>query len=198
MQRLVIVNTGCANIASVKFAFERIGAQVMVSDDPKTIATADKVVLPGVGAASAAMKSLEQKKLNSVLKTLTQPVLGVCLGMQMMVQSSAESRVGKVDCLSLMPGTVEKLRANGLRLPHMGWNTIEHSDDTLFKDIPQDTYFYFVHSFAVGDYEHTLARCEYGSVFSAAIQHNNFFGVQFHPERSGEAGSHLLTNFLTL
>lgn len=197
-QRIVIVNTGCANISSVRFALERLGVEVDVSDDKQVIKSADKVFLPGVGTASAAMASIKQKELVATLQALTQPVLGVCLGMQMMVASSAESKQGDIPCLSLMPGHVARMQANGLRLPHMGWNTVTHGDDSLFSGIPQDTYFYFVHSFAVPEYEHTLASCTYGTAFSAAINKNNFYGVQFHPERSGEAGAQLLTNFVNL
>lgn len=197
-QRIVIVNTGCANISSVRFALERLGVEVEVSDDKQVIKSADKVFLPGVGTASAAMASIKQKELVATLQALTQPVLGVCLGMQMMVASSAESKQGDIPCLSLMPGHVARMQANGLRLPHMGWNTVTHGDDSLFSGIPQDTYFYFVHSFAVPEYEHTLASCTYGTAFSAAINKNNFYGVQFHPERSGEAGAQLLTNFVNL
>ena len=201
-QKIVIVNTGCANISSVRFALERLGVEVEVSDDKNVITAADKVFLPGVGTASAAMASIKQKELVATLQSLTQPVLGVCLGMQLMVDSSAEGGMnntsGDIPCLSLMPGHVARMEANGLRLPHMGWNTVQHSDDALFKGIPQDTYFYFVHSFAVPDYAHTLARCDYGGSFSAAINKHNFYGVQFHPERSGEAGAQLLTNFVNL
>ena len=201
-QKIVIVNTGCANISSVRFALERLGVEVEVSDDKSVITAADKVFLPGVGTASAAMANIKQKELVATLQSLTQPVLGVCLGMQLMVDSSAEGGMnntsGDIPCLSLMPGHVARMEANGLRLPHMGWNTVQHSDDELFKGIPQDTYYYFVHSFAVPDYAHTLARCDYGGSFSAAINKNNFYGVQFHPERSGEAGAQLLTNFVNL
>ncbi|NDV91967.1 imidazole glycerol phosphate synthase subunit HisH [Alteromonas sp. 345S023] len=197
-QKIVIVNTGCANISSVRFALERLGVEVEVSDDKQVIVAADKVFLPGVGTASAAMASIKQKGLVETLQELTQPVLGVCLGMQLMVASSAESKQGDIPCLSLMPGHVARMQANGLRLPHMGWNTVTHKNDDLFKGIPQDTYFYFVHSFAVPEYAHTLASCTYGSEFSAAINKNNFYGVQFHPERSGEAGAQLLTNFVNL
>ena len=201
-QKIVIVNTGCANISSVRFALERLGVEVEVSDDKSVITAADKVFLPGVGTASAAMASIKQKELVATLQSLTQPVLGVCLGMQLMVDSSAEGGMnntsGDIPCLSLMPGHVARMEANGLRLPHMGWNTVQHSDDELFKGIPQDTYYYFVHSFAVPDYAHPLARCDYGGSFSAAINKNNFYGVQFHPERSGEAGAQLLTNFVNL
>ncbi|AXR07112.1 imidazole glycerol phosphate synthase subunit HisH [Salinimonas sediminis] len=198
-QRIVIVNTGCANISSVRFALERLGVTVEVSDQDSVIKAADKVFLPGVGTASAAMQSIHTKKLGATLQSLTQPVLGVCLGMQMMVQSSAESKMGDIDCLGLMPGQVKRLQANGQRLPHMGWNTVTSTgNNPLFAGIADHTYFYFVHSFAVPVYEHTLASCEYGQPFSAAIGHNNFYGVQFHPERSGDAGAQLLTNFVNL
>ena len=200
-QKIVIVNTGCANISSVRFALERLGAEVDVSDDVKVIKSADKVFLPGVGTAAAAMASIKQKALADTLQTLTQPVLGVCLGMQLMVETSAEGGfqgAGNIDCLNLMPGHVARMESKGVRLPHMGWNTVAHKEESLFKGIPQDTYFYFVHSFAVPEYEHTLASCTYGKTFSAAINKNNFYGVQFHPERSGEAGAQLLTNFVNL
>ncbi|WP_334059360.1 imidazole glycerol phosphate synthase subunit HisH [Alteromonas sp. S005] len=200
-QKIVIVNTGCANISSVRFALERLGVEVDVSDDVNVIKSADKVFLPGVGTASAAMASIKQKALVETLQTLTQPVLGVCLGMQLMVESSAEGgfqSTGNIGCLNLMPGHVARMESKGVRLPHMGWNTVAHKEESLFKGIPQDTYFYFVHSFAVPEYEHTLASCTYGNVFSAAINKDNFYGVQFHPERSGEAGAQLLTNFVNL
>ncbi|WP_218311329.1 imidazole glycerol phosphate synthase subunit HisH [Alteromonas antoniana] len=198
-QRIVIVNTGCANISSVRFALERLGVSVEVSSEDNVIKSADKVFLPGVGSAFAAMQSIEAKNLTATLQQLTQPVLGVCLGMQLMVESSAESRDGNVNCLGLMPGRVERLKAGDLRLPHMGWNTVKaQSDSPLFTGIPDDTYFYFVHSFAVPVYERTLASCEYGQPFSAALEYKNYFGVQFHPERSGEAGAQLLTNFVNM
>ncbi|MEC8786027.1 MAG: imidazole glycerol phosphate synthase subunit HisH, partial [Pseudomonadota bacterium] len=200
-QKIVIVNTGCANISSVRFALERLGVEVDVSDDVNVIKSADKVFLPGVGTAAAAMASIKQKALVETLQSLTQPVLGVCLGMQLMVETSAEGGfqgTGNIDCLNLMPGHVARMESKGVRLPHMGWNTVSHKEESLFKGIPQDTYFYFVHSFAVPEYEHTLASCTYGNTFSAAINKDNFYGVQFHPERSGEAGAQLLTNFVNL
>ena len=200
-QKIVIVNTGCANISSVRFALERLGVEVDVSDDVNVIKSADKVFLPGVGTAAAAMASIKQKALVETLQSLTQPVLGVCLGMQLMVETSAEGGfqgTGNIDCLNLMPGHVARMESKGVRLPHMGWNTVTHNNESLFKGIPQDTYFYFVHSFAVPEYEHTLASCTYGNAFSAAINKDNFYGVQFHPERSGEAGAQLLTNFVNL
>ncbi|MGS2720878.1 imidazole glycerol phosphate synthase subunit HisH [Paraglaciecola aestuariivivens] len=198
-QKIVIVNTGCANISSVKFALERLGSVVRVSDEHAEIQQADKVFLPGVGSAQAAMASIEQKQLSSVIQGLTQPVLGICLGMQLMVKQSAESQQGDVACLGLMPGQVKRMQVGELRLPHMGWNTVTPIKDApLFKGIDPASYFYFVHSFAVGISNITMASCQYGMDFSAAIQQDNFFGVQFHPERSSEAGAQLLKNFIDL
>lgn len=208
MSQVVIIDTGCANIASVKYALERLTGQVSVSDDPKVIQSADRLILPGVGSANAAMHSIQAKCLQPCIQALSQPVLGVCLGMQLMVtesQETAQQHSGSLTpCLDLMPGTVERMRVEGLnqatlRLPHMGWNGVTALDhSSLFRGIPNGSYFYFVHSFAVAPYPHTLATCDYGGNFSAALQRDNFFGVQFHPERSGEAGATLLENFLAL
>ncbi|MGJ8681928.1 imidazole glycerol phosphate synthase subunit HisH [Paraglaciecola sp.] len=198
-QQIVIVNTGCANISSVKFAVERLGVQVDVSDDVNIIQKADKVFLPGVGSANAAMASIKQKQLEACVQSLTQPVLGICLGMQLMVESSEESLTDNTDCLGLIPGTVNRMQVGDLRLPHMGWNTITPVDDApLFKGIDAGSYFYFVHSFAVALSKYTMASCSYGKDFSAAIHKDNFFGVQFHPERSSDAGAQLLKNFIQL
>lgn len=198
-QNIVIVNTGCANIASVKFAVERLGVKVEVSDQPDVIRAADKVFLPGVGNANAAMQSIQGKNLTPTIQGLTQPVLGICLGMQLMVQQSEEGANGGTECLDLIPGQVKRMQVGKLRLPHMGWNQVMPVGDApLFKGIPNATYFYFVHSFAVDIYQHTMARCEYGIGFSAALHKDNFFGVQFHPERSSDAGAQLLKNFIEL
>jgi glutamine amidotransferase len=198
-QQIVIVNTGCANISSVKFAVERLGTQVTVSDDIQVIQTADKIFLPGVGSANAAMASIEKKQLVSCIQGLTQPVLGICLGMQLMVEKSEESLSNNTPCLGLIPGQVKRLQVGDLRLPHMGWNTVTpDADARLFKGIDAGSYFYFVHSFAVAVSEFTMASCQYGMDFSAAIHKDNFFGVQFHPERSSDAGAHLLKNFIDL
>ena len=198
-QQIVIVNTGCANISSVKFAVERLGTQVTVSDDIQVIQTADKIFLPGVGSANAAMASIEKKQLVSCIQRLTQPVLGICLGMQLMVEKSEESLSDNTPCLGVIPGQVKRLQVGDLRLPHMGWNTVTpDADAQLFKGIDAGSYFYFVHSFAVAVSEFTMASCQYGMDFSAAIHKDNFFGVQFHPERSSDAGAHLLKNFIDL
>jgi glutamine amidotransferase len=198
-QQIVIVNTGCANISSVKFALQRLGVDVVVSDDIQLIQAADKIFLPGVGSANAAMASIEQKGLTSCIQGLKQPVLGICLGMQLLVESSEESLSGLTPCLGLIPGQVKRMQVGELRLPHMGWNTVSpRANCPLFKDIADNSYFYFVHSFAVAVSEFTAASCEYSMAFSAALHKDNFYGVQFHPERSGEAGAQLLKNFIEL
>lgn len=198
-QQIVIVNTGCANISSVKFAVERLGEQVTVSDDVAVIQQADKVFLPGVGSANAAMASIEKKQLIGCIQSLTQPVLGICLGMQLMVEKSEESLSDNTPCLGLIPGHVKRMQVGDLRLPHMGWNTVTPIGDALlFKGIDAGSYFYFVHSFAVAVSEFTMASCQYGIDFSAGIHKDNFFGVQFHPERSSDAGAQLLKNFIDL
>ncbi|WP_017445259.1 imidazole glycerol phosphate synthase subunit HisH [Gayadomonas joobiniege] len=194
--KIVIINTECANMASLKFGIERLGYQVTVTDDPTVIKAADKVFLPGVGAAGAAMQIIRKKGIPELVETLTQPVLGICLGMQLMTSHSQE---GDVECLNLIPGKVEPLLAEGLRVPHMGWNTLSKiSDSPLFAGITEKDYFYFVHSYCVAPSAHTLAGCEYGQLFSASIQHKNFFGVQFHPERSGVSGAKIIKNFLEM
>ncbi|MBA6290910.1 imidazole glycerol phosphate synthase subunit HisH [Colwellia sp. MB3u-70] len=197
----VIVDTGCANLASVKFAVERLGFAITISDDIKVIKNADKVILPGVGSARHAMENIRAKGLVATLQRLTQPVLGFCLGMQLMARTSAEG-VGKdevVECLGLIPTDIRPLEANTLRLPHMGWNTLTQvSDHAIFTGIKVDDYFYFVHSFAAPISEYTVARCHYGSEFSAAIAKDNFIGCQFHPERSSALGSKIIKNFLEM
>lgn len=199
---LTIVDTGCANISSVKFAVERLGIVATVSDDVNVIKKAQHVILPGVGSAPAAMQSINNKHLRDCLKGLTQPVLGVCLGMQLMVEQSQESNLGSntdTPCLGLIPGRVNKMQVGDLRLPHMGWNQVTSvRKNPLFAGIDDGAYFYFVHGYAINVYEHTLASCEYHQGFSAAINKDNFFGVQFHPERSSDAGAQLLKNFAAL
>jgi glutamine amidotransferase len=198
-QQIVIVNTGCANISSVKFAVERLGTQVIVSDDIQVIQAADKVFLPGVGSANTAMASIHKKQLVGCIQSLTQPVLGICLGMQLMVEKSEESLTDNTPCLGLIPGQVKRMQVGDLRLPHMGWNTVTPvAAAPLFKGLDSGSYVYFVHSFAVAVSEFTMASCQYGMDFSAAIHKDNFFGVQFHPERSSDAGAHLLKNFINL
>ncbi len=199
----VIVDTGCANLSSVKFAIERIGLNALITDDVSIIKSADKVILPGVGNAKHAMANIHKKSLAPTIQSLTQPVLGFCLGMQLMTESSHEGdfsgELDIIDCLNLIPTQVKPLEANGLRLPHMGWNTLTSViDHPVFQGISKGDYFYFVHSFAAPVSEFTAATCEYGTEFSAAIAKDNFIGCQFHPERSGDAGSKIIKNFLEM
>lgn len=194
--KLVIIDTGCANISSVRFAIERLGYAVEVTDDPERIGAADKVFLPGVGAAAAAMEQIRDKGLAELMPQLSQPVLGICLGMQLMTRFSEE---GQAQCLAMIDTEVRRMQVGELRLPHMGWNQVRAEQNSmLFKGIEDGSYFYFVHSFAVTVGNHTLSSCDYGGRFSASIAQNNFYGVQFHPERSGPVGARLLDNFIQL
>ncbi|MDD2343869.1 imidazole glycerol phosphate synthase subunit HisH [uncultured Tolumonas sp.] len=199
--KLTIIDTGCANLSSVKMAIQRLGVEPIVSCDAADIKSADKLILPGVGTAKAAMRNLQERKLVDLIREAKQPLLGFCLGMQMLAQASEESMDGEADiqCLGIIPGKVKLMQVGDLRLPHMGWNQIEH-DGThpLFNGIPSGSYFYFVHSYALEVTEATLARCDYGSPFSAVVGKDNFFGAQFHPERSGKLGAQLIRNFLEM
>lgn len=191
--KTVIIDTGCANINSLKFAIERLGYDVDVSQDEAQIRAADKLFLPGVGHAKQAMENLKARGLDVLIPTLTQPLLGICLGMQLLFSRSQE---GEVDCLNIIPGDIKRMSPE-VRLPHMGWNTLstDASSPLLEGILPQD-YVYFVHSYALDNSDYTLAKANYGQDFSAIVQRNNFYGMQFHPERSGPVGSRLLKNFL--
>lgn len=201
-QKVVIIDTGCANVSSVRFAIERLGCEVEISKDPQVVLAADKLFLPGVGTASEAMKNLEERNLISLVKQVEKPLLGICLGMQLLgkfSQEKGQKADAQVECLGLCDGEVKLMQTGELPLPHMGWNTVKSlPEHPLFKGIEEGEYFYFVHSFAmpVGDY--TIAECDYGQPFSAAVQSGNYYGVQFHPERSSSAGSKLIENFLNL
>lgn len=196
---VVIVDTGCANITSVFCALERLGAKVQISAEPSTIQSADRVIIPGVGTAAQAMANIAAKGLTDVLRQLTQPVLGICLGMQLLTRHSEE---GDVACLQVIEGSVSRMNVDGLRLPHMGWNTLEcvggEQCHPILRGLSASDYVYFVHSFAVEPSAAMLASCTYGVTFAAVIGHANFIGMQFHPERSSRVGAQLLRNFLTL
>ena len=201
-QKVVIIDTGCANVSSVKFAIERLGCEVVISKDPQVVLAADKLFLPGVGTASEAMKNLQQRNLIELVKQVEKPLLGICLGMQLLgkfSQEKGQKANEQVECLSLCDGEVKLLQTGELPLPHMGWNTVKSlPEHPLFKGIEEGEYFYFVHSFAMPKGEYTIAECDYGQPFSAAVQSGNYYGVQFHPERSSTAGSKLIENFLNL
>jgi glutamine amidotransferase len=193
----VIIDSGGANLASLQFAFERLGARARVSTDAQTIMSAPRVVLPGVGAAADAMQRLRNSGVAALLPRLEQPVLGICLGMQLLFSRSEE---GSTDCLGILPGTVQRLKAApGLPVPHMGWNQLARlRDDPLLEGISADQYVYFVHSYAAPVCATTLATTEYGIAVAAVVRKDNFWGAQFHPERSAAPGARLLANFLRL
>jgi imidazole glycerol-phosphate synthase subunit HisH len=197
MMEAVIVDSGGANLASLRYALERQGARTHVSRDAATIASAARVVLPGVGAAAHAMERLHAAGLTGVLRALTQPVLGVCLGMQLLFALSEE---GRTECLGLLPYAVRRLSsAPGRPVPHMGWNQLcRLRPDPLLEGVPEGAWAYFVHSYAAPLTEHTLASAEYGAAVSAVVRRGNFWGTQFHPERSAATGARVLENFLRL
>jgi len=194
---VVLVDAGGTNIGSVRYALQRLGVAAPLTSDPLAIRAADKIILPGVGAAGPAMARLRELGLVDVLRGLTQPVLGVCLGMQLLC---AHSQEGEVDCLGLIPAVVRHLLpAPGLRVPHMGWNRLQAcGTHALLEGIASDAQAYFVHSYAVPVGDYTLASAEHGATFSAVVARGNFFGMQFHPERSSAVGARLLRNFLEL
>lgn len=195
---LVIVDTGCANLASVQYAIERLGVQPFITDSADDITSADRVVLPGVGSAPFAMKSINAKNLKPVLQSLSQPVIGICLGMQLLFETLEEG--GKtVEGLGLVPGSITALDTGDMPSPHMGWNTLSAlTDDPLLNGISNGDYAYFVHSYAAELADTTLAASEYGSPFSAIVRKNNVWGCQFHPERSSKTGAQILKNFLEI
>lgn len=194
---VVLVDSGGANIGSVHYALQRLGVDAPLTRDAEAVRRADRVILPGVGAAAPAMARLREAGLVEVLRGLVQPVLGVCLGMQLLCAHSDE---GGVDCLGLIDAPVRKLHGGDtLRVPHMGWNAVQACrDHPLNAGEAGEGWAYFVHSYAVPMCKATLATCDYGAPFSAAIGQGNFMGVQYHPERSAALGLAVLRNFLGL
>jgi glutamine amidotransferase len=194
---VAIIDSGGANLASLRFALDRLGARSIVSADPAVIEAAPRVLLPGVGAAADAMQRLRADGLDALIPRLRAPLLGICLGMQLLFEHSAE---GDTECLGVLPGEIARLRAApGLPVPHMGWNTLAIGRaDPLLEGLGHDDRLYFVHGFAAPVGDTTLAAVEYGGTLSAAVGRDNFRGVQFHPERSSVAGARVLQNFLSL
>jgi glutamine amidotransferase len=192
--KLSIVNYGAGNIKSIQFAFQRLGYKAVLSDDPDEILNSDKVIFPGVGEASSAMNKLKTSGLDQVIPELTQPVLGICLGMQLMCSHTEE---GNTDGLGIFHTDVKKFNQN-LKVPQMGWNVIRNLKSDLFKGIEDGSYMYLVHSYYAEDCSETIASTDYGINYASALENDNFFGVQFHPEKSSTMGERLLLNFLNL
>ena len=197
MSAVAIINYDAGNTTSVLNALQRLGVNAILTDRPGEIQSADKVIFPGVGNASAAMQSLNEKKLISVIKELTQPVLGICLGMQLLCDHSEENDTEGLGIISLK---VKKMESpdQQFKIPQVGWNTIYDLDDPLFDGIEQNSFVYFVHSFFVESGAETIATTDYIQPFSAAIRKDNFYGVQFHAEKSAEIGEKIISNFLSL
>lgn len=191
---VAIVKYNAGNIRSVDFALRRLGVSATVTDNHEAILAADRVIFPGVGEASTTMAYLQERKLDALLKSLQQPVLGICLGQQLMCRWSEE---GDTSCIGIFGEDVLKFPARG-KVPHMGWNQLIEPKGDLFRHVESGEFVYFVHSYYVPQGPHTIAGCEYITGFSAALQFRNFFATQFHPEKSGPAGRKILENFLEL
>jgi glutamine amidotransferase len=193
----VIIQYNAGNIQSVLYALERLGVDAIVTDDQEKIKSADKVIFPGVGEASTAMQYLKDRNLDSLIKELKQPVLGICLGMQLMCTYSEENNT---DCLGIFNEQVKQFKPENIsiKVPQMGWNTITHLQSNLFKLVPEDSYAYFVHGYYASIGEHTIAQTNYIIDYSCALHKDNFYGVQFHPEKSAKVGEQIIQNFLSL
>lgn len=192
-QNIVIIKYNAGNIRSVDFALRRLGIAAEITDDPDKIRAAPKVIFPGVGEASGTMDYLRRRGLDQVILHLDQPLLGICLGMQLMCSFSEEGDTG---CLGIFDTEVLRFRSG--KVPHMGWNALENVNGPLFDNLPDDPWVYFVHSYYVPANKHTMAETFYGLRFSAAMQKDNYFATQFHPEKSGSTGEIILKNFLEL
>lgn len=196
---VVVINYKGGNVLSVINALHRIGVEAMLSNDIETIKKADKVIFPGQSEALMTMNFLKETKLDQVLQTLTQPFLGICIGLQILGARSEEKNTA---CLNILDGEVVKRffveDDSRLKIPHMGWNNVLHTKSELFQNIPENSYFYFVHSFYMPVNQYTIAETDYINCFSAAIKKDNFYATQFHPEKSGKCGEQLLKNFIEL
>lgn len=192
--KLVIINYGAGNIKSIQFAFKRLGIEAVLSDNAKEIESADKVIFPGVGEASSAMKMLRESQLDKLIPTLKQPVLGICLGMQLMCNHSEE---GNTKGLGIFDVNIKRF-SNHVKVPQMGWNTINNLKTNLFEGLSDGEFMYLVHSYYAENNEFSIAETDYEVTYASALHKDNFYGVQFHPEKSGTSGEIILQNFLKL
>ncbi len=192
--KLIIIDYGAGNIKSIQFAFKRLGVDAILSNNIDEIKTADKVIFPGVGEASSAMKMLKESGLDKIIPTLKQPVLGICLGMQLMCNSSEE---GNTKGLGIFDVAIKRF-SNAVKVPQMGWNTISRLKSDLFTGVKEKEFMYLVHSFYAENCNESIATTAYEIEYAAALQNDNFYGVQFHPEKSGLEGERILKNFLEL
>jgi glutamine amidotransferase len=190
---LAIVKYNAGNIRSVLYALERIGKEAVVTDDPAEIRAADKVIFPGVGEASTAMAYLKERGLDELIRGLSQPVLGICLGMQLLCSYSEEN---DTTCLGVFENRVSRFNGAGLKVPQIGWNNVFGLRGPLFEGVPEQSYCYFVHGYYAAPGEDTIASSDYGLVYSSGLQKGNFYGVQFHPEKSAQVGERILKNFI--
>ena len=192
---LAIVQYNAGNIQSVIYALRRLGVEPVLSDDAEVLAAADKVIFPGVGEASSAMRYLQAKGLDLTLRQLRQPTLGICLGLQLMCRHSEENNT---PCLGIFDMEVRRFESQSLKVPHIGWNTIQKLSSPLFRGINEESYVYYVHSYYATLGAHSIAESHYAQPYSAAIHRDNFYAVQFHPEKSSQVGAQILQNFLSL
>lgn len=193
--KIAIVKYNAGNVESVKNALNRLDIEPIISDDAETLQTADKVIFPGVGEASTAMSYLRERELDEVIKSFKQPVFGICLGMQLLCEFSDEN---STDCLGILPYRVRQFSSENLKVPQIGWNNVFNLRGKLFNGITENSYVYFVHGYYVEIGNETTATCDYGVDYSVAVEHENFYAVQFHPEKSGEIGAKILENFLKI
>ncbi len=193
--KVAIIDYGAGNVRSVLFALERLGAEAVLTDDYQTICSADKIIFPGQGEARSAMRHLQTRGLDKIIPNLKQPFLGICIGMQLLCQHSEEN---DTKCLGIIPQKVRLFKGDALKVPHVGWNTAAAADATERIWHKDSKYYYFVHSYFVETGAFTTLNCDYGNGFSAGLQKDNFYAVQFHPEKSGQAGEFLLNQFLKI
>ena len=193
--QIAIVKYNAGNVESVKNALNRLDVEPILTDNGQELQMADKVIFPGVGEASTAMNYLRERNLDKVIKSLTQPVLGICLGMQLLCKFSDENQTS---CLGVLPYQVRRFKSGSLKIPQIGWNNISRLKSDLFAGVEENSFVYFVHSFYVETGAETIATTSYSLDFSAAIQHKNFYAVQFHAEKSGAIGAQILENFLKI